>query len=1547
MASSRWKRFAFFDRKNLSLPPPVVKDLLVPKKSSKTSSSSSSVGGSGSSGRPSTSGGAGNNNNDVNNNNLDPTFLYQNEEPTLEDCVKIGHGEYFSLVAAENVSLPPSLFSASSDDDNAGEDHDGYNGEVQVGVAMKRGMGGDGAPGMQAGIVALHTASSDHSDHGNSSQAAVMTKGMISGSSSHTMTTADRGNGELLLLFASSRNTSLVHCIDVTVRCTPSNPHLVLAQQQPSSDNTVAATASTKNALGGGQYDTPSHHEGYNAFAPSSSSSQNNPNISNVNNNSNTNNNNMANSEELDGWRGHYNPFLSCDGFTIGKKNVNLLGGSSTSVTASSKPPAKPSSSKGVSGASSSSRRKTAAEQRILDEHSSGGANNDHDSTSAGSLFGSSPFANDFPMESSTTPTKTPFSFARIVGLATTTTTTCQPTKSKSSQSTLYVAAITDAPDTVGVVVHANPHLMLSSLPPSSCASSNNPSSSKNNNIFSSYHKPSTTMTPFNYTTHGKPRCVSILPGVVCIGTDIGVVLVYVFKCINEQHAGGNGGRLSLVAEIPAPRASGSGSGSGGNSGNLNNAGEKKKMYAVASVELIGPSLEEGTAQSSNNDNNNNGNSNIHRLFVSYRRRCVQPSTGGSSAGPNGGKSGTNAAAPTSSANKSTTNNNASSSSGPSGGVCCYDLGGLRIPGRPLPATSTAAGQLSANAPVVSARYDMDGRDVGSSCLCDGVSLPPVPPSGMWTSSSKDVNSGVKGGGDGRRSGHGDTNNTDQGEQQSNNSNNSNAMKKMQPRYAVARNDGLHLYSPEEKVGVCPIDGNKLAICSLPPPPVVYLKRPVRRPSPPAAAATDDAGNTGRTTPATDNDNSASFGASYTLVATTDAKSSRDAVDIYDTTNKLVGFHVLLSPGHRALRTLGICSSPTIASSGSLLLRGGRASAIVLTSGGSIVTLTEKVTPDKVDLLVQKNLYGAAISMAFSDPQFYRPEDITALYRRYAEHLYRKGDYSAAMDQYILTIGSLESSHVIFRYLDAPKIGLAVKYLEALRASGLSSSGSNSGVHDELLRTCYLKLGNVDAASKIILTSASSPQSALCDDAPALNPDGSSVSTVPISRNLSACADDPSEMLAAICSLDAPAAVAALVAHGVLIARSLPRETAGVVIALCDGSYSPTAMADAAAGRATSTTMAEEGGNYYCDKYPISLFANAFMENPKLFRLILSHCRRNDCVLTPMLRRTLLELTLNEWNSAKRTGDGQVQKLRHDEAIMMLSENHVDDMGDYEALVIVQAADFADGEVLLYERLNMVPMLLEEYAKSGTDRARRQMLAMCEHQHDPEVFAEVLSHFVTMAGDRLNGDTPKEEASVDSESEIGGLLHDIHEALVMARDHGDLPPVRILRILAGEGHGMFNSDNNHNISNNNNNNKSSSLNRCAVPLSAAMDYVGAVLDDSGGKIHRLKNNVEEYSRLCNDMELEINALLSPGSSEKNSEVVKKNILPNVDIDEMYSNLCQLEEDGPTGQSTTVDRGDELGRLDITKEDFWREMEHSDDPFETICFYISKGYLENI
>jgi hypothetical protein len=418
---------------------------------------------------------------------------------------------------------------------------------------------------------------------------------------------------------------------------------------------------------------------------------------------------------------------------------------------------------------------------------------------------------------------------------------------------------------------------------------------------------------------------------------------------------------------------------------------------------------------------------------------------------------------------------------------------------------------------------------------------------------------------------------------------------------SVARPDGLYSYSQTERIGVAPVDGTKLALCLIPPTIPMERTREVDLEGIPHG---------------------------YALVASTDAKSGRDAVDIYDSTNKLVAFHLLLSPGHRAVRTVGITTPPVQCTDGGI--KGGRSSALVLTSGGSLVTLTEKLTDEKISLLVQKNLFSAAIVVAYADPS-YQPEEISQLYRQYAEHLYHKGDFSAAIDQYIHTIGSLESSHVIFRYLDAPKIPLLVKYLESLRSRDLATA-----VHNELLRTCHLKMNDREAAEAIITTS-------------------SSIDKASLSSILTNISSSPKEALATICSLDARQTAEIVIQHGASLTRVLPREMAGIVISLCVGTYSPKGLADAASAASTDLNRmiayATDDKKKACEPFPANLFASAFVEHPKMLRLVLAHCNRNKCVLTPSLRRTLLELTLAEWNQAKRSGDTEAEKLRHKEAI--------------------------------------------------------------------------------------------------------------------------------------------------------------------------------------------------------------------------------------------------------------------------------------------------------
>lgn len=178
----------------------------------------------------------------------------------------------------------------------------------------------------------------------------------------------------------------------------------------------------------------------------------------------------------------------------------------------------------------------------------------------------------------------------------------------------------------------------------------------------------------------------------------------------------------------------------------------------------------------------------------------------------------------------------------------------------------------------------------------------------------------------------------------------------------------------------------------------------------------------------------------------------------------------------------------------------------------------------------------------------------------------------------------------------------------------------------------------------------------------------------------------------------------------------------------------------------------------------------------------------------------------------------------------MLTDAHSRDIGDYDALVLVQLAGFAEGELLLFERLQMTPMLLARYAQDGGDRARRHMLAMC--RTDPEVLADVLGHFVAIASQHVRQHENEDDNSVQSDEEE--ILDDIREALALARAQGALPPVRIARILAGEGAGQFSVDAGKNNG------------AQTVPLSVALDYVGAILDDSRVEISRLKVRINVF-----------------------------------------------------------------------------------------------------
>ncbi|KAG1200156.1 hypothetical protein G6F70_004303 [Rhizopus microsporus] len=130
---------------------------------------------------------------------------------------------------------------------------------------------------------------------------------------------------------------------------------------------------------------------------------------------------------------------------------------------------------------------------------------------------------------------------------------------------------------------------------------------------------------------------------------------------------------------------------------------------------------------------------------------------------------------------------------------------------------------------------------------------------------------------------------------------------------------------------------------------------------------------------------------------------------------------------------------------------------------GRLYRLDEKDTPTKLEILFKLNLYVLAINLAHM--QKYDDTSIAEIFKKYGDHLYQKGDYDGAMEQYIRTIGQLEPSYVIRKFLDAQRIYNLTNYLQELHSKGLANTD-----HTTLLLNCYTKLKDLSRLDQFIKT---------------------------------------------------------------------------------------------------------------------------------------------------------------------------------------------------------------------------------------------------------------------------------------------------------------------------------------------------------------------------------------------------------------------------------------------------------------------------------------------
>ncbi|OJJ37660.1 hypothetical protein ASPWEDRAFT_106703 [Aspergillus wentii DTO 134E9] len=133
----------------------------------------------------------------------------------------------------------------------------------------------------------------------------------------------------------------------------------------------------------------------------------------------------------------------------------------------------------------------------------------------------------------------------------------------------------------------------------------------------------------------------------------------------------------------------------------------------------------------------------------------------------------------------------------------------------------------------------------------------------------------------------------------------------------------------------------------------------------------------------------------------------------------------------------------------------------LLTTDGKVQRYREKSLQQKLEILYQRNLYILAINLAQRKGLDTLQQN--AIYRKYGDFLYQKGDYDTAMQQYLRAIDNTEPSQVIRKYLDTQRIHNLIEYLEELHDHDRATVD-----HTTLLLNCYAKLKDTNKLDSFI-----------------------------------------------------------------------------------------------------------------------------------------------------------------------------------------------------------------------------------------------------------------------------------------------------------------------------------------------------------------------------------------------------------------------------------------------------------------------------------------------
>jgi vacuolar protein sorting-associated protein 11 len=405
-------------------------------------------------------------------------------------------------------------------------------------------------------------------------------------------------------------------------------------------------------------------------------------------------------------------------------------------------------------------------------------------------------------------------------------------------------------------------------------------------------------------------------------------------------------------------------------------------------------------------------------------------------------------------------------------------------------------------------------------------------------------------------------------------------------------------------------------------------------------------------------------------------------------------------------------------------------SCFILTKDKLMYHLDEKDLQSKLNSLYKKNMFDTAVKIAKSSQ--YDEEGLSNIFKNYADHLYSKGNFGGAIEQYIKTIGFLEPSYVIRRFLDPRHTQFLTDYLQNIHKLGKATND-----HTTLLLNCFTRLdrieelklflenykqNNFDISVAISVCRKSCIEQAL--DLAKFNRQHDHTITILIEDLKSY-----EEAIKYMSDLSYDEAEKNVIKYGNLLMIESPQRLIGLLKKLCTDFIAK--KCDETTGNSRGEENSLIGGLDGFRNTAFSLeheqatpedFIHFFGDSKQLIDYI-EYLVRNLPNCSKFLYNTLIEHYLTLWKISDNPSN---EKVGLEQRIVDLIKNHIQFYDHNHVLILCQTYEFWLGAMLIYEEKKLFNLIVRHYLNT---KDYSSLYTLCKRlgTTDPSIWLHTLN----------------------------------------------------------------------------------------------------------------------------------------------------------------------------------------------------------------------------